>query len=66
MAIEQEEHVITEDIITIERDSLSVETLGLTLKKSKNIISNIQNNILQQQTKEYLRFIKRGTRNSFL
>lgn len=44
----------THDIFCLERQELSMETLGLTLTDSKMILAEVQKTMVSEQTKEYM------------
>ena len=52
--MENENQVMTEYIASLERGELSAETLGLTLKESKIINSEIQKKMIDCQVKDYV------------
>jgi len=54
IVIENQDQSITEDIANIERENLSVETLGLTLKEAKTITAGIQKTMGSHQVTDYL------------
>ena len=43
----------THDILCLERQELSIETLGLTLKESKALAAEVQSSLISAQVKEY-------------
>ncbi len=54
MVIDQDDQVITEDIVSLVRDDLSAETLGMSLKESKDIAAGIQQSLVTHQITDYL------------
>lgn len=54
VVIDDDNQVITEDIISLVRDDLSAETLGMTLKEAKEIAMGIQHKIVTHQISDYL------------
>jgi hypothetical protein len=54
VVIEQESKVITENIISIARQKLSAETLGLNTIEAKQITSGIQQVMTHHQIKDYI------------
>lgn len=53
LIIDDDNHNITEDIACLNRDELSAETLGLTLKESKTINAEIQKKMVDRQIKHF-------------
>ncbi|HEK3807938.1 TPA: ISKra4 family transposase [Legionella pneumophila] len=53
--IDDDNQVITEDIMSLVRDDLSVETLGMSLKESKDIAIGLQHALVSHQIADYLR-----------
>jgi hypothetical protein len=51
---EDTESPLLEELIVLERKGLEEEILGLSLDEGKNILANIQNVMIEQQTGEYL------------
>lgn len=54
LIIDNNNECITEDIICFERDGLSAETLGLTLKEAKNINSKVQEIMIAHQITDFV------------
>ena len=54
VVIDDDDQVITEDIISLVRDDLSAETLGMTLKEAKEIAIRIQQKLVTHQIVDYL------------
>lgn len=46
---------ITEEIACIQRGDLAPETLGLTLAEAKDLLANVQANMVKEQTTEYVK-----------
>lgn len=54
MVISHDNHQqTTHDILCLERQELSIETLGLTLKESKALAAKVQSTLVFEQVKEY-------------
>lgn len=56
--IEDSDQVITKNITSIERTEISPETLGLSLKESKQITSGIQQVMTKHQVTDYIKHYK--------
>jgi hypothetical protein len=54
MVITQGDQKTTHDVLCFEREELSIETLGLTLKESKAMTAEIQKKMIEAQVKDYL------------
>ncbi len=54
VVIDNDSQVITEDIISLVRDDLSAETLGMSLKEAKEIAAGIQHTLVTHQITDYL------------
>jgi len=55
MVVEQQNQTLfKKDIAYIERQALSLETMGLTLNESKLITSNIQTSLVEVQASVYV------------
>lgn len=54
LTIDSENQSTTEDIVCFEREDLSAETLGLTLKEAKTINSEIQKKMMDHQITDFL------------
>lgn len=54
MVIDHEKEQTIQEVVVLEREDLSAETLGLTLKEAKEITGNIQKHITEAQLQEYL------------
>lgn len=54
MIITQGDQKTTHDVLCFEREELSIETLGLTLKESKAMTAEIQKKMIEAQVKGYL------------
>lgn len=54
VVIDNDNQVITEDIISLVREDLSAETLGMTLKEAKEIAIGIQQKLVSHQISDYL------------
>jgi hypothetical protein len=52
--IDDDDQVITEDIMSLVRDDFSMETLGMSLKESKDIATGIQQVLVTHQITDYL------------
>ncbi len=54
--IESDSHdtPVTEEVACIQREDLAPETLGLTLAEAKNLLANVQANMVKEQTAEYI------------
>jgi CRISPR/Cas system CMR-associated protein Cmr3 (group 5 of RAMP superfamily) len=50
---DDQERIVT-DIVTLNKKFERVEHLGLTLNESKEIVKEIQKNLLEQQTSRFL------------
>jgi len=49
-----QKYPITEEIACIQRGDLTPETLGLTLAEAKDLLANVQANMVKEQTTEYV------------
>lgn len=56
LIVESGDKSTTEDIVCLERKQLSAETLGLTLKESKTINSEIQKTMITHQMTEFVSY----------
>lgn len=54
LVIERGEKKTTEDISCFEREGLSAESLGLTLKEAKTITSEIQKKMVPHQITDFI------------
>jgi len=54
LIIDNNNEYLTEDVIYLERDELSSETLGLTLKEAKNINSKVQEIMVTHQITDFV------------
>ena len=56
IVVESDNHdtPITEEIACIQRGDLAPETLGLTLAEAKELLANVQANMVKEQTTEYV------------
>jgi hypothetical protein len=56
VVIESDNHdaPITDEVACIERGDLTPETLGLTLNEAKDLLANVQADIVKEQTTEYV------------
>lgn len=54
--IESDNHDIpvTKEVACIQRGDLTPETLGLTLAEAKELLANVQANMVKEQTMEYV------------
>lgn len=58
LIVENEGQAITEEIACLTRGKLSAETLGLSLKESKTILSEIQKSMVTQQVAEHVNGVR--------
>ena len=56
VVIESDNHdtPITDEVACIQRGDLTPETLGLTLAEAKDLLANVQANLVKEQTAEYV------------
>ena len=56
VVIESDNHdtPITDEVACIQRGDLTTETLGLTLAEAKDLLANVQANMVREQTAEYI------------
>jgi hypothetical protein len=56
VVIESDSHdtPVTEEVACIQREDLAPETLGLTLDEAKDLLANVQANMVREQIEEYI------------
>ena len=56
VVIESDDHdtPITDEVACIQREDLAPETLGLTLDEAKDLLANVQANMVKEQAAEYI------------
>ena len=54
MVIDDQDQSTIKEVACFEREELSAETLGLTLKKAKTIVSGVQEALVPHQITEFI------------